>query len=362
MSYDTDIADKVEDYLNGLLSDEEMVLLEQKIQTDPEFAAYVNQMRQVNETIHYSGLAELRNKVGHDLKDIPVSSGTASNWLIYGSLLLILGTSATIYWWPKKQIEESSTLYSKTTHKPKESNPLTSAVTEKKEGEQVVEKDIPITTNTDESEHAQNKNVKSTALNNSVSKDTSSQNSSVIKDNTIKKSAVNDEQTVLNEPVSCDKLFTVTTTPTCKNENDGTVTVYSDMSLDYTFSIKNKENTTGEFKQLSAGDYTINITYAECEQTEKATVAEKWCPTNKDFSFNPEYGEKWVLQHEENDKGTFSIYAGSGKLIFQGKFGAEKGYWDGTNQEGVLSPMGNYIAVISYADGRKEKVQLTIVK
>src|SRR5690606_37212313 len=100
----------------------------------------------------------------------------------------------------------------------------------------------------------------------------------------------------------------------------------------------------------------------DCQYKDLVTIEEKWCPLNSSYSFNPDYGEKWKIRYEEGDKGTFVILDNFGKEVYTNTFGSGYEYWDGTDMYGKIAEIGNYIAILNYSDGRKEKVELTIIR
>lgn len=83
---------------------------------------------------------------------------------------------------------------------------------------------------------------------------------------------------------------------------------------------------------------------------------------NDSYSFNPDYNEKWVFNYETGASGTFTIFDKSGKDIYSNTFGSGNEEWIGNDRQGIPVAVGIYVAIINYSDGRKEKVELTIVR
>src|SRR5690606_29757446 len=172
----------------------------------------------------------------------------------------------------------------------------------------------------------------------------------------LEKPAINPAPVLTND---CDRAFDIRTEPSCKQKETGRVFVAGDASGKFNFQL-NEFTTTGnraDFSNLPAGEYKIVVTYEKgCTYSKMVTVAEKWCPLNSSFSFNPDFQEKWIIRYEEGAHGTVNIYDRSGKEIFKTSFGSGNESWDGTNAFGNVVPMGAYFAIINYSDGRKERV------
>lgn len=362
MKYELDISDKVEAYLDGLLPDAEKQEIETLLKQDPEFASYVKGIKKANDVIHFSGLAELRKQIGTDVKKVPYTKGKVSPYVKNGTIALLIGIiGSTIYLTTGEQ-ETSTSSYHKEEEQiiefiDKKPTPSTTSDNE------IPEKtDSPTTVGKKENAPTQEGITPLNEAGDDKAKDEAGKENETTTEE-LKETTVS--ATPLTPVVAnCDRDFTVVSTETCPEQSEGVVEVFTDGTTSYSFKLKETQQTSadGTFKNLEAGTYTIQIAFDGCFKTTNAVVEEKWCPVNKDQSFNPTYGEKWTPDYQEGDYGTFSIYSGTGKKIYQGKFGNEKGYWDGTNMDGEEVPLGNYIVKMEYFDGRVEKIQLTVIK
>ena len=163
----------------------------------------------------------------------------------------------------------------------------------------------------------------------------------------------------------CDKSFKINTEASCKEKETGSISIISDGAYTYTYQIdiQSKTGSKGLFTNLSAGVYELLVTYdKECTFKKKVSVEEKWCAMNESYSFNPDYNEKWKPIYETGSSGTIIIYDKQGKEMYSLPFGSGNEEWIGNDKQGMAVTVGIYIAVIHYSDGRKEKVELTIVR
>ena len=371
MNPEDELLDLIDNYLNKGMPEEERLAFEEKMASDKTLAAMVQEAKRVNEAIYYASLAEMKMKIGQDIKNIkykPPFNWKKASYISIVSLVLVGVTTYII------------------TNNTKVASNKTEPINSTKETEQkyfhnnspsLQEKNAPKPPQ--EQEHLPSKKGSNDTLpldNNSIRKP-------ILPDNNLL-NTVEEKQTIaaakkdsasiierkaapaLNETkVLCNKSFTITTEASCKQKETGSIVVLSDGAYQYTFNVEqySTSGSKGFFQNIGAGDYDVVITYGkECTFTKKATVTEKWCAMNSSFSFNPDYNEKWALKYEQGTSGTFTIFDKAGKEIYGSSFGAGNEEWNGTDKNGGIIPMGIYIAIIDYSDGRKEKVELTIVR
>lgn len=356
------------------MSAEEKIAFEEKMASDKSLAEKVVEEKAINEAIYFANLAELRNSVGTDIKNIKYDSGS-SNYKYLASALLVMGLGISGYWFLNQKATEGKPAQQKVeviNEQPKEQQETPTA--------EVITKTEDVTNST---------NVKKVVpqINTDIqnSKQTGeTETEPVLSDQTIQKVIQTDnpktnpeidKQTtnIGQEPlpvssaktVECNKTFEITTTPSCPEKPTGSIIIKNSdkeellIELDHTLTY----SPNGELKNVASGQHEIQIKYQEkCEFNQTVTVAEEWCSLNSNFSFNPEYGEKWELKYRDGDRGNFIILNNFGKEVFQGSFGNGNYYWNGSDSYGSSLPTGTYLAIISHSDGRKEKVELTIVR
>lgn len=383
MSQDLHISELIERYLGGEMLPEEQVSFEHKMAGDSNLASMVEETRLTNEALHFANLAVLKEGIGKDIKNIPhrPNSGIKKTVLVSASLLLA-GTLAYVLTtanepethsktntavekkqetlkttrqadYERKNIEEVKTV------PPSNSKEITPTEEKKKETEVDIvntkatepeEKPVPSTITTLQKPEEKEVNPQE-------EKENTQQPVAVEKDSIPAKT----EKTVL----PCHRSFEISSTASCKEEANGVVTVHLDNTEDYQFELEgyNGSQVVGnQFYNVAAGEYQMVIKYAACTFKKPVTVSEKWCGSNKSFSFNPEYGERWEIMYAAGEEGTFVIYNARGREVYTANFGNGSEYWDGKDLSGNPAPVGSYFALIKYSNNHVERVELTIVR
>ena len=374
MKSDIDILKTIDDYLDGALTAAESDAVEARIAQDSDFAALVEETKEVNDALHFSGLASLREKIGADIKHVNHPRKSNSG-LKYGLTALILAGGLTTFFVSTDAEKEDK----KTTFNLEKEQKQTN-ITDKKSfpdtrNKNSTEKREPLTIAPNQKEKQQDTKeikqqlplqVKDTIF--TTHRDTLSEKQPKTEEELPSTTVVAPAIDFVDNPVPveviCNHSFIIKTTPSCKEKNTGKLSITPSEDGVYKFNLlKQRANDNGIFTNLTTGKYTIEIKENEgCSYIKEAEIGEKWCPLNESYSFNPNYGEKWNIVHEANDSGTFMIYSASGKLIYNGNFGNGEGYWEGIDSQGGIVPMGNYLAIINYNDGKKEKVELTVIR
>jgi hypothetical protein len=360
------ISYQIDLYLNGLLSEEEKLIFEEKINQDATLASKVNEARLVNDVIYYASLVELKNTVGKDIKNIKYK--TSPNWknitYISASVVILLGL-ATYYLIPSKSSKQDTNTPTSITNSIQQVPPSDSTIsgeavdpskknkTQKTTSDSINIKVTPNTTSDNITYSPVNKDQPASFIQDNVKKDTLP----------IVNHSTNTNSTFTK--IVCDKVFKINTTPSCQQKPTGQIQIEADKSYTYNFSIDQVQQSGYHalFSNIAVGTHNIMITYnKECVYKEKVIVPEKWCGLNESYSFNPEYNEKWILNYEQGSSGTYVIYDPSGNIIYGDNFGYGVAEWNGIDRQGLTVPAGVYFAFINYSDGRKERVELTIIR
>lgn len=367
------IFDEIEDYLHQRMSEKERIAFEQKLEVDKALAAKVEEAKATDEAIHFACLANLKKTVGQDIKKIKYQSGWKNQtYLLIGSAILVTAL-AGLYTFTKDSKEKTAS-----SNPPGKEIFSDNIVVDKKQDSLINElppgkkkNSDPFIPSAKETEEDSIKDQKPAEL----SEKTASENSDrqhapdegthvapAARDSNNKKSA---EPSSFESAKNCDKKFDIRTEPSCKNKENGSITIATEGGNEFIFQVDHHiaNGARGIFHDLSAGEHKVLVTYdKECTFTKTVKIEEKWCPLNQPFSFNPDYQEKWEIRYENGAEGKFIIYDRSGREVYKSAFGAGNEYWTGTDMNGHVVPMGNYAAILYYSDGRKEKVDLTIIR
>lgn len=377
MNPQDELLDLIDTYLNKGMSEEERIAFEEKIAQDETLADKVNEVRITNEAIYYASLAELKNTIGKNIKNIkydePTFNWKKASYISIASLALLSGVTAYLVTINSKdELSKPNTTESieKIKQYTTQEDPVSATHQNVIDTNDLHPKHVSEKEATKQSTHIDNTPTQKSILpaDNSVqhveqtkTADSENKPQSSIPDATVKKIATPDA----DSKIICDKTFKIHTEASCKQKETGSISITSDGAYSYTFhlDIRSTSGTKGSFSNISAGVYEIMVTYGkECAYTKKVTVPEKWCTLNDAYSFNPDYNEKWIPIYENGASGTFTIFDKSGKDIYSNTFGSGNEEWVGNDRQGVTVPVGVYIAFINYSDGRKEKVELTIVR
>ena len=151
---------------------------------------------------------------------------------------------------------------------------------------------------------------------------------------------------------------------TCLGEKSGEI-VFSKIKggmAPYTIKLFNKENIELERKDnLAVGTYHAEIIDAlNCStKYHDFVVKEKTCP--KEYHFNPFVGETWEIP-THSSSGTISIFDKSGNVYFRKELNANAlENWSGQSADGKLET-GYYLFTISYTDGTTSNGSISIVQ
>jgi hypothetical protein len=190
-----------------------------------------------------------------------------------------------------------------------------------------------------------------------------------------KQNGVPQQKTTYNTPVvkqivvatACEQVSiqaSVMTTPSCSDKASGSILVQSITGGTKPYSIALSSNTNESVSngEISKGMYQALITDANgcTHRYSNLVVNEKECTI--DYSFNPFYGdEEWNIAPQASD-GQLEIFNKGGMLYYQKNIPAQITYkWNGMGIGNQIIP-GYYIFVIKYADGAVKRGSVTIVQ
>ena len=369
MNEEQSIFDLIEKYHQGLLSEEENALVEKRMQTDASFAEYVKVNGLTNELVHSAGLDMLRERMTNDLSVLD-QKRTRMKWGIgTGIVAAILISTSTIYFIQnppekistssdisqehvsKNNIEDKTNVISESTDKNNTNRNSTLAPTEEKLRTDTI-------------------NIKDHI---SPSGTVTAKTDTLVKVKTMPvEEYKNSDQHKSREERQKEShlLFEVMVQATCKGEATGAIIIdqqsISGGTAPYHFYISNskEESFTKRFSDLEKGNYTITMYDSKANSYSKAvTVPDKNCTSKKSYSFNPDYGEICKISTTESESGSFTIYNRTGIIIFKGNFsGSGSAEWNGTTLQGVIAEVGLYVCIVEYSEGKKEVIEISIVR
>lgn len=361
MKPEIEISLLIDDYLNNRLDAANTIAFEERLANDKELSEKVEEHIMINEAIHFASLGQLRESIGEDLNKIPYNKANLKPWIYTGiGLLAIAGAS---YFFTKEKHKEIDN---------KEFPFKREANSKKIEPNSTVIETAPTSGSTE-------KIIQEKAIVNNRRND-------IVKDNLIQEKPIPINTTIVDEiklnnekstiiptvstnPVTpkeivCNNTLNNVTTASCKQEATGSIKLNLTNKASATFELKElgKSNKNGTFTNIEAGMYTAVVKDEfNCEYTKKISVFEKWCSVNKNFSFAPIYGEKWNIVYDKEDFGKYSIFDQMNKLVKNGEFGSNNIEWDGKSNNYEALPTGLYRAIIDFADGKKEIIEITII-
>lgn len=373
MNNDTQILQRIDDYLNGLMSEDECRSFESEIDQNPELQTEVEQMRIVNKAIYVSSLSSIKDQIASEIKNVEYKPPFNYKKYLFISAFLMTGLFVAYIQFhtqkPDSQDSKISTVVlnkdERTIEIKNENTRDTFSVTHDHHTVRHIDKILTI------------KKIDATVENIAKTKNNVSTESKTIsteeKENVVLENEIEErtKQDVSSKIETAPSKATTNDTPCvsthkliphspCKNENNGRIEIKgSGIS-----KIEMKEyNLNGQsFNDIPAGEYIIVLTYGnDCIFKEKISLAEKWCASNEAYSFNPDY-ETWELQHENGMAGNLVIFNNFGKEVYSTSFGDNEVTWVGRDQQGISLPMGTYVAFVNYTDGKKERIELTIIK
>lgn len=365
MSENINILEKIDNYLEGLMSDEERSAFEKQIASDSNLATQVEEIRLTNEAIYLASLSVLKEQIGKDIKQIKHKPDSNLGKYITGASVLIIGM-LTI---PYLMRNDSSQKIEKETIKKQTIVVEESTVIMDSKTDTIISatpKSIPSAAFSSSKNSVSSKKLE--GVKNEVFTDRSIEVNETVEvemkpmvlKNTIEKHDKNIEEST----IKCIKSFNIETKSTCRGKETGEIIIRpKNSTLDKAILDNGIENSSGIFNEVSAGIHQLEVKMTdECVFYEQTDIVETWCPMNTSYSLNPAYNEKWQLIYENGSNGVLTILNRLGKEVYRSDFNGQEVYWDGSDNQGRVVPLDVYIAIVSYTDGRMEKVELTVVR
>lgn len=353
---DANTFQRIEDYLNGALSDSENTIFEKELAENAALKKQVDLSKLTNQLVFENRLLNIKELAQAEHHNGTQKGNTGKIALISAAAILL---SVGVYVGLNKP-EEKQTLVAekpaKTISSASESIPekveiqhSTSTENKKIEAERVAtETKEPIAKSAEPKQAI----ISSTPESKPIAEQ-------VVEKSEAKSLAI-EENACANVKIEASHFIQ----NTCLGEKTGAI-VFSKMkggTAPYKIKLFSKENMVLEQKDhLAAGTYHAEISDASNCSTkfQELVVKEKACVKN--YHFNPFTGETWEIP-TYSSSGTITIFDKSGNVYFHKELNAnDVENWSGQSAEGKLET-GYYLFTISYADGTTSKGSISIVQ
>lgn len=369
MTINRTILTEIDSYLNDDLSLDEKQAFEARLSKDKELSEMVEDVRRANQTVRYARLSELRNKIGEDIKEID-SKPSIPFKKKHAIALTVFLLTGVAYFLVSNNTDLQTEISNKT-----EITPTRKSSDERFSPHETVEESYKEKSYTEEKTVTVNEvlpKVQSFIEEPIVTSDSGSMDSSNSNLKEIEEERIDTTKivstTIIDTSIAqkerCEEKITLKPTSTCQGKADAVINIHTTLS-DWEVYVNDEgfgSNLT-TIDDLEKGEYLLKIAYAStCSFIQTVHIKEKWCPLNEDFGFNPDLGQTWEFKYDEEAQGVCIIYDKFGKEVFNQALNAGIDEWDGRDKQGAIVPSETYIAVIQYHDGRKEKIELVIIR
>ena len=359
---------RIDSYLNGKLEGDALRVFENQLLTDPAFAEEVSFQQLTNEVVIGASYDDLRSQMTQDIDRIDTADKTR-RWSLYtvAAFILITGTVSIYSYLPTKSIIKKHTVQNS-------GQSVTSAVSTKTSDATTTENLKTLSQKEPQSNTLNKKEIIGVAK--SDTQTISSPTYQVKQQHvTVDKATTEDKliqplekNTSVNPCLNTQIVAVITTTPTCANENTGSILIPSTQlhggTNPYTISLDHSLNKPLQesYLYVSSGSHTVLITDKNgCSKEFHVSIEEKNCRKNS-YVFAPEKGETWKISGTDTDDFTITIINISGTQVYKSSIMQGEFEWQGIGQHGEYLIAGLYIYVIEYTSGQKENGQITIVR
>lgn len=360
---------QIDQYLNGLLSGEELHAFEQKCATDASFAEEVDLFRITNQVVLGANFDDVRQQMTKDISSIDSKNKLTKKWLLGLAIgvvgVSIIGTVLTVKNESPVSVENSLT---------KDSSVSTTNPVKNTSQDTSIEQ---TTVGLEKSSPSKNKSVPidSQQTSSSISVAEPKESNIVQSKSTleVQKVAVvepneSKEKSVLENPCKEISLSaTITSKPSCTNNQTGSIhiPITSIHGGKQPYSIQfesNKPSQKETYNYLATGSYTLLIRDANnCFNTFTQEVVEVNCRKTS-YVFAPDKGQTWTLDALNDQEFSIRLLNVSGKEVYKSEHIQNTFEWNGLSQQGAYLDAGLYIYILETVSGEKENGQVTIVR
>jgi hypothetical protein len=378
--------ERIEQFLSGRLSTEEIKKVEDLIASDPEFAKVVQQHRQIFNFILDSSIVELKEHVRsiHEKKtqSVRIRNSRIKIGIVIVTGLVITGLILYLVFTDKKNIKRQTLPVTIDTPAPKSNNStILKPVTEVANQPEISNPEnnrsgIPMESEPDAIK------IRKVTPNGIIINRTDDTNEII----NISKPRIKDEASATNqEPQQSEKdnapllpedfdcsqvsIFAeVSAEKSCENEPTGAIIIdestISGGSPPYELSIDNQENyhAASHFSSLQPNYYNVWIRDKNnCPSWLGSVLIELTECGYKDI-FAPEKGEEWELPNQGQPCRLWIFNQGS-VLVFEASYNFPGSYsWDGCNTSGEMLPMGAYTFILRLENETPLQGSVTIIR
>lgn len=347
---------RIEDYLNGALSDSERTIFEKELTENAALKKQVDLSKLTNQLVFENRLLNIKELAQAEHQNGTQKGNTGKIALISAAAILL---SVSVYVGLNTP-EEKQTLI---TEQPvKTVSPTSESIPEKVE--------IQHSTSTENKKTevkrvaAKNKEPIAESAEPKPTASSSASESKPIAEQVVEKAEAKSQSTIENVCANVKIEANHFIQNTCSGEKTGEI-AFSKIkggTAPYKIKLFNKENTElAQNDNLAVDTYHAEITDAlNCStKYQDLVVKEKACAKN--YHFNPFVGETWEIP-THSSAGTITIFDKSGNVYFRKELNANAlENWSGQSSDGKLET-GYYLFTISYADGTTSKGSISIVQ
>jgi hypothetical protein len=381
MKPDEIVYEWIDRYLNGELKGNELSDFTNKLTSDGDFSALVQNQKAANDIILGNRLSAVKQMMDENFKSTDTKNNTATKWGLGGLLGVSVLISGILYFSDNTVIPISSfsstTVSNNIVETQKQSSNILASKPDEKLHEEVFH---PLYEKINKPSSAD----RTLLLDVQKSSDNATNTTTERINQSIHPTSVDTIQIknqVLTTPINIQKHdlclgvvieAILTVDAACTNKTDGEIHIIENSikggQSPYTYILINKSHDTmrqktTDFVSLSAGQHTLFFKDANnCFSTYKKPlyVNEKSCKQEAQ-SFSPSAGEHFNYPESDNSDAQITIYNRGGQTVY--KTNLSKGisqFWDGTNRNGQLLPTGMYIYIIEYFSGNRETGEVVI--
>lgn len=375
MNLDSNIYEKIDIYLEGKLSGEELIDFENELNINDSLRNKVETVKLTNELLLDFKLNELKNRINQDLKNLPTENNSnGKNYLKYFALVGLVTLSGLGYLFLNKSDEsdkiqiESKEVSNKinTVVKGNENSTLNS-----------------VSSNTQNAKVDLNKPAQNSVIGNS----TEIIHNDVATDFRIN-SFENSTPTIVSEPLTVERntnqnivreintnrnpcnqekiKANIVSEASCVESPSGVIKVekVENGNSPYVYSIDHGKDFKeySYFNNLHSGEYHILIKdkFGCLSDDYKVVVESKVCSKAKnEFAFSPSLNETFKFPIEQGEEGNIQIFTRSGQKVFTANL-SDTQEWNGISNTGFGIEAGVYVFVIESKSGKLQKGYITL--
>jgi hypothetical protein len=376
MNLVSNIYEKIDIYLEGKLSGEELMNFENELNNNDSLKNKVETLKLTNELLVDFKLNELKNRINQDLKNLSTENNSnGKNYLKYFVLVGLVTLSGLGYLFLNKS-DESDKI-------------------------QIIQKELFNKTNNlvKGNENSTFNSIRSNVQNSKVDLNKPTQNSVIVNSIEIVKNDAatdlrintffeNPTPTIVSEPLTVERNINqnivreinTNTNPciqekikaniifeaSCVESPSGVIKVekVENGNSPYVYSIDHGKDFKeySYFNNLHSGEYHILIKdkFGCLSDDYKVVIESKVCSKAKnEFAFSPSLNETFKFPIEQGEEGNIQIFTRSGQKVFTTNF-SDTQEWNGISNTGFGIEAGVYVFVIESKSGKLQKGYITL--